>query len=460
MTRKKKVSSQKMSSPYRLPVLNTLVAGVDLGSLEHWVCGPAREDGTLNVLSFGTTTPQLEKLAAWLQEQGVVSVAMESTGIYWIPLYELLESKGFEVLLVNAQHISNVPGRKTDVLDCQWIQLLHSCGLLRGSFRPDEAICALRALRRQWRNLVDERTKAVQWMQKALDQMNVQVHRAVSDLTGKTGMAIVRAIVAGERSPINLAEHRDRRCKKSIAEIADYLTGNWREEHLYNLETSLRFYDHLQSMIEKYERSLLEKMKSLQAPERRELPVPAHPNLAKEKTINKKGGQEYREALWRLLGVDLARIDGISAQTALTVTTEIGLDLSSFPSEKHFVSWLRLSPWQAYSGGKKLKKKRKPLGANKAAEALRLAAASLHSSKTALGAYYRKIARRRGAGVAIFATARKLATLIFRMLKYGQDYTDIGEQAYEERFRNRRLAGLKSSAKSMGYELVTIKEAV
>ncbi|MEA1970768.1 MAG: IS110 family transposase [Thermodesulfobacteriota bacterium] len=460
MKRKKKSIHTKKSSPHSLPVLNSLVAGVDLGSREHWVCGPARKDGIPNVLSFGTTTPQLEKLVAWLQEQGVVSVAMESTSIYWIPLYELLESRGFEVLLVNAQHISNVPGRKTDVLDCQWIQLLHSCGLLRGSFRPDEAICALRTLRRQWRNLIEERTKAVQWMQKALDQMNVQVHRAVSDLTGKTGMAIVRAIISGERSPLKLAEHRDRRCKKSIAEIADYLTGNWREEHLYNLESSLRFYDNLQSMIEGYEKRLLEKIKSLQAPELRELPIPAHPNPVKEKTINKKGGKEYREALWRLTGVDLSRIDGISAQTSLTVITEIGLDLSSFPNEKHFVSWLRLSPWQAYSGGKKLKKKRKPLGTNKAAEALRLAAASLHSSKTALGAYYRKIARRRGAGVAIFATARKLATLVFRMLKYGQDYTDIGEQAYEATFMKRRFAGLKSSAKSMGYELIAIKEAV
>jgi len=363
-------------------------------------------------------------------------------------------------LLVNAQHVSNVPGRKTDVLDCQWIQLLHSCGLLRGSFRPDEAICSVRALRRQWRNLINERSKAVQWMQKSLDQMNVQVHRAVSDLTGKTGMTIVRAIVSGERSPTKLAENRDRRCKKYISEIANYLTGSWRDEHLYNLETSLGFYDHLQSMIDGYEKRILEKIESLQPPERRDLPVPAHPNPVKEKTIKKKGGQEYRIALWRLTGVDLTRIDGISIQTAQTIVAEVGLDLSSFPSEKNFVSWLRLSPWLAYSGGKRLKKKRKGMAVSKVAEALRLAAASLHKSKTALGAYYRKIARRRGAGVAIFATARKLATLVFRMLKYGQDYTDIGEQAYEASFQDRRLAGLKSSAKSMGYELVGIKEAV
>jgi transposase len=227
MAKKKKTNHEKYASPYCLPVLNKFVAGVDLGSREHWVSGPPHEDGKPNVTSFGTTTPQLESLVAWLREQKIKSVAMESTGVYWIPLYELLEKNGFEVLLISSQHIGNVPGRKTDVLDCQWIQLLHSCGLLRGSFRPDEAICKVRALRRQWRNLIAERTKAIQWMQKALDQMNIQVHRAVSDLTGKTGMEIIRAIGAGERNPMTLAEHRDRRCKKSIPEIADYLTGSF-----------------------------------------------------------------------------------------------------------------------------------------------------------------------------------------------------------------------------------------
>jgi transposase len=252
MTDVKRGSKRKKppkSVPAALPVLQPMVAGVDVGSTQHWVCGPARADGAPNVQVFGTTTLQLNELADWLVEQGVKSVAMESTYIYWIPLYELLESRGVEVVLVNARQLHNVPGRKTDFSDCQWIQLLHSCGLLRGSFRPTEAITRLRALHRQMANFVVERSRCVQRMQKALDQMNVQVHRAVAELTGTTGMAIVRAIVAGERNPARLAMHRDRRCHKSEEEIARYLTGTWREEHLFNLAASLRLYDSLQETI-------------------------------------------------------------------------------------------------------------------------------------------------------------------------------------------------------------------
>lgn len=458
--KKRKVLNKRTKSPQFLPVLNLHVAGIDLGSREHWVCGPI-VDKSKNISSFGTTTPELEKLVTWLEEQNVQSVAMESTGVYWIPLYEMLEFHGIEVLLVNAQYINNVPGRKTDVLDCQWIQLLHSCGLLKGSFRPDESICKLRALRRQLKNLIEEKTKAIQWMQMSFDQMNIQVHRAVSDLTGKTGMAIVRAIVAGERNTTKLAKNRDKRCKKSIKEIADYLTGNWREEHLYNLKMSLGLYDHLQLMIEEYEQKILEEIVILQPEERKELPLAAHPNKAKEQLIKKRGNQEQRTALWRMTGVDLTRIDGVSVHTAQTVITEIGLDLSAFKNEKHFVSWMRLSPWLAQSAGKKIKSKKKKFGSsNPAAIALRLGAASLHSSKSALGAYYRKIARQKGGGIAIFATARKLATLVFRMLKYGQEYTDIGEQKYELQFLERRIAGLKNSAKSIGYKLVEVDMAI
>jgi transposase len=240
------------AGPATLPVLQPKVAGVDIGSTQHWVCGPARADGEANVRVFGTTTPQLNELADWLVQQDVTSVAMESTYVYWIPVFELLESRGVEVVLVNARQLHNVPGRKTDVIDCQWIQLLHSCGLLRGSFRPTEAIARLRALQRAMANFVAERSRCVQWMQKALDQMNVQVHRAVTDLTGTTGMAIVRDIVAGERDPARLARHRDRRCHKSVEAIAQYLTGTWREEHLFNLAMALRLYDTLQDAIASY----------------------------------------------------------------------------------------------------------------------------------------------------------------------------------------------------------------
>ena len=442
------------ASPMSLPAIRPMVAGLDVGSSEHWVCGPAKPDGTPNVRVFSTTTSQLNELAAWLIEQGVESVAMESTHVYWIPIYELLESKGIEVLLVNARQFRNVPGRKTDFSDCQWLQLLHSCGLLRGSFRPSEAITRLRALQRQVANLVAERSRCVQWLQKALDQMNVQVHRAVADITGVTGMAIVRAIVAGERDPVRLAAHRQRGCHKSAQEIAHYLTGNWRDEHLFNLASALRLFDALEHEIACYEARLLEELQALQPPERREEPVPPHPNPVKEKAIRARGGQQARTTLWRFAGVDLTRIDGISTGVAQVVLTEAGPDLAAFPSEDNFVSWLRLCPRTPISGGKPLKKRRNGLGANRIAVALRIAATSVQRSKTALGASYRRIARHKGGAVAVLATARQLARLIFRMLRYGHDYVDIGEKAYEQRFEIRRLAAVTETAKGLGYRLV------
>jgi transposase len=441
----------KSTNSTALPILQPLVAGIDVGSTQHWVCGPPL-DGKPNVRVFATTTEDLNALADWLAKQGVKSVAMESTYIYWIPIFELLEARGLDVVLVNARTLHNVPGRKTDFSDCQWIQLLHSCGLLRGSFRPSDAITRLRTLHRQMTNFVVERGRCTQWMQKSLDQMNVQVHRAVSDLTGTTGMAIVRAIVAGDRSPKSLAKHRDPRCRKSEEEIARYLTGNWREEHLFNLAAALQHYDFLEKTIASYEARLLEELRHLQPPERKHESPSPHPNPTKEKTIRLRGG-EARTTLWRFAGADLTRIDGISTNTAQTVLTEIGPNLAAFPSEDHFVSWLRLCPRTPISGGKPLKKTKNGLGANRVAAALRMAATTLKNSKTALGAAYRRISRHKGAGVAVFATARQLARLVYRMLRFGHEYVDIGEAAYEEQYRIRRLAGLKESARSLGFTL-------
>ena len=446
-------------SVQRLAVIQPDVAGIDLAAEEHWVCGPAREDGNPNVERFGTRTHELEALAEWLLAQGVKSVAMESTGVYWIPLYELLESRGIEAVLVNARQLSHVPGRKTDMQDCQWLQLLHSCGLLRGSFRPKDAICRLRALHRQYANLVAERSRAIQWMQKALDQMNVQVHRAVSDLSGKTGLAIVRAIVAGERDPMRLAQHRDFHCRKSVAEIAAYLRGNWREEHLFNLKMALALYDRIAEMLRDYEAEIARQMEALQPPDRREAPVPPHPNRTKERVIRSRGEQDQRANLWRFAGVDMTRIDGLSPDACRLILTEVGPDLSAFPSEKHFVSWLRLSPRTAISGGKVLPRRRNATGATRIAGVLRMAAMSVGKGKTALGASYRRIARRKGADVAVFATARKLAVLIYRMLRFGQDYIDEGMQAYEARFEAKRLHNLHSVAKQLGYQLVPLETA-
>lgn len=442
-----------------LPAIRPNVAGIDLGACEHWVCGPPLPDGQPNVRTFRTTTPQLEELATWLLEQGVESVAMESTHVYWIPVYELLESKGIDIVLVNARQLHHVPGRKTDMIDCQWLQTLHSCGLLKGSFRPAEAITRLRALQRQLGNLVEERTRFVQWMQMALDQMNVQVHRAVTDITGTTGMAIIRAIVAGERDPIRLAAFRDKRCRKSQEQIAEHLTGNWREEHLFNLASALRLYDATQEMVRSYEARLLAELEALQAPERRAEAIPRHPSPAKEKALTSRGEQGIRTTLWRFAGVDLTRIDGISAVGAQVILTEVGLDVSGFPSEKHFVSWLRLSPRVAFSAGKPLKKKSKGTGATRIAGVLRMAALALSRSKTALGAAFRRIARHKGGAVAVFAIARKLAQLAYRMLRWGQDYVDIGEAAYEMRYRSRRLVALRANATELGYELVPALQA-
>lgn len=452
--RKRKDHKKSAAVPTSIPANRPMVGGIDVGSTEHWVCGPARADGTPNVRVFGTTTDQLEQLADWLIEQDVESVAMESTHVYWIPIYELLESRGIEVVLVNARQLHNVPGRKTDFKDCQWLQLLHSCGLLRGSFRPGEAIVRMRTLQRQMANLVAERTRCVQWMQKTLDQMNVQIHRAVAELTGLTGMTILRAIVAGERDPARLAAHRHYRCRKSVQEIERYLTGNWRDEHLFNLASALRLFDVLETEIASYEALLLKELEALQPPERDQEPVPAHPNPTKERAIKNRGEHQARTTLWRFAGVDLTRVDGISPAAAQVVLTEVGPNLGAFPSEDNFVSWLRLCPRTPISGGKPLRKRRNGLGANRIAGVLRMAATSLQRSKTALGAYFRRIARYKGVAVAIFATARKLAQLIYRMLRYGHDYVDIGEKAYEAQFQVRRLAAITETADQLGYSLV------
>jgi transposase len=452
-TRKKDQSGKAVRA---LRVMREKVAGIDLGSREHWVCCPGEKEHKPNVRTFGTTTPQLQKLADWLESEAIESVAMEATGIYWIPLYELLEARGMEVVLVNARQLSHVPGRKTDMLDCQWLQLLHSCGLLQGSFRPVESICQLRALRRERANFVEEATRAVQGMQKALDQMNVQVHRAVSDLTGKTGLAMVRAIVEGERDPFRLAAFRDVRCRKSEAQIAEHLTGNWREEHLFNLKMALQLYDQLQDILAAYDQEMMRRLQDLEAPERAHLEPPPHPNPTKDKAMKRRREQSLRTALWRFAGVDLTRIDGISTAAAQVVLTEVGLDLQAFPTEKHFISWLRLSPKTAFSAGKPLARKNKGTGATRVAGALRMAALSLSNASSALGAYFRRVARHKGGATAVFATARKLATYIYRMLRFGQDYVDEGAQAYEQRFQQKRLASMKTLAKQMGYELVPV----
>jgi transposase len=452
------MNKEQKTSRKGLNVVRESVAGVDIGSEEHWAAGPPAEDGAANVRRFGTTSEQLLALVSWLEQQKVESVAMESTGVYWIPLYELLESRGIEALLVNAKDFHHVPGRpKTDKLDCQWLQRLHSCGMLRGSFRPHESILPVRALHRQRANLLHLRTRYIQWMQKSLDQMNVQVHRAVSDLSGQTGLAIVRAIVAGERDPAVLAMLRDSRCKKTAEEIAKYLTGTWRDEHLFTLASALRQYDANEAEIAKFDAELISRMEALQLEELKGKEAPKHPKPEKEKRL-RRDDRQTRDALWRATGKDLTRIDGVSTDTAQVITAELGMHVGAFPDERNFVSWLRLCPLTKVSGGKPLKTRRNGLSANRVAGALRMAALGVSKAKSAMGAHFRRVARTKGYSVAILATARKLAQYVYRTLRYGHEYVDVGEKAAEEQYEARRLAALQSEAKARGFALIPLQE--
>jgi transposase len=438
-----------------LPMIRAQVAGIDIGSERHWVCAPGLEGSGREVADFGATTAELVRMAEWLKERKMESVAMESTGVYWIAPHEVLE-KDFEVLLVDTRQLARVPGRnkKTDPSDCEWIQRLHSCGLLNGSFRPQEQVCMLRTLVRDKAILVAESADWVRRMQKSLDQMNVRVHRAVSELSGVTGMAIVRAIAAGERDAQKLAQFRDRRCRQSKEEIAEQLRGHWREDHLFSLRQSLQMYDAIGERITAYEQEILKKLATMEIEESPGGVVPPVKNLEKAKAIKKRGQEPKRQALYRMSGVDVTQIDAIGVETVEVVLSEYGPDLSRFPTEKQFVSHATLAARVPKSGGKPIKRKKRNSASTRVAAALRMAALALRRSPTALGAYYRRMARRIGGDVAVFATARKLATLIYRLLRWGQPYVDEGAEAFEQRYRQQHIKGLALRAKELGYQLM------
>jgi transposase len=441
-----------------LPIVLHDVAGIDLGSRSHWVCAPAKDGPGREVAEFRGTTPELIRMAQWLHDRKVKSVAMESTGVYWISPHEILEAQGFEILLVDTRQLARVPGRnkKTDPSDCEWIQRLHSCGLLAGSFRPREEICMLRTLVRDKANLVAESGDWVRRMQKSLDQMNVRVHRAVSDLSGTTGMAIVRAIVEGERDAQKLAELRDHRCRRSQKEIAEELSGHWREDHLFSLQQSLKMYDSIQSRISAYDQEIIRKLAQMNQNAPQDKGAPPVQNPQKDRSIKRRKQEPMRQALYKMSGVDLTSIDAIGVETVQVVLSEYGPDLSCFPTEKHFVSHVTLAPRTLKSGGKPLKKKKRNSASNRVAAALRMAALSQRHSQTALGAYYRNIARRIGADVAVFATARKLAIYIYRLLRWGQQYFDKGALVFEEQHKQRSVKALKVRAKQLGYQIAPV----
>ena len=443
MKQKKLLSKRKsIKLPKHLQQINAHAAGIDIGSRSHFVAVPEGTDEQ-PVREFSTFTDDLERLAEWLISCGVTTVAMESTGIYWIPVFEILESHGLEVKLVNARHVKNVPGRKSDVLDCQWLQQLHTFGLLRGAFRPAEQVCTLRAYVRQRSTLVRSAASYIQRMQKALAQMNLQLHNVVTDITGMTGMRIIKAILGGERSPNVLAAMRDRRCKNSEATIARSLQGNYRPEHLFSLQQAVELYEFYQAKIADCDRQILEQLKSFDAAE------------SDSGSADGKPPTSVGEALQRMSGVDLSSIDGIDTNTVLKIIGEIGIDMSRWKTVKHFVSWLGLCPGTKVSGGKVLSSATKPV-VNRAAAAFRMAAFALFNSKSYLGAYLRRQRSRLGAPKAITATAHKLARLVYTMLKHGTAYVDAGQQHYEERYRSRVVQNLKRKAQELGFELVAL----
>ncbi len=435
-----------------LEKIHLSAAGIDIGSGSHWVAVPEdRSDSP--VREFKSFTHELHALADWLESCGIDTVAMESTGVYWIPLYEILEARGIEVLLVNARHVKGVPGRKTDILDCQWLQQLHTFGLLRGSFRPDAPIAALRTLVRHRDRLVEAAASSVQRMQKSMVLMNLHLHNVISDVTGATGIAILRDIIGGETDPTVLARHRHPRCKASAEEIAASLTGHYREEHLFVLRQSLEVYDLYQEKIHRCDEEIEARISTLEAACEAPKKILPKPRRAKSRSANEPDF-EIRSPLFTLCGgVDLTELPGIGPYGALKLISEIGLDMRRWASEKHFVAWLTLAPRNKISGGKLLSSQTQP-SSNRAAKILRMAAMSLGRSDHALGAFYRRMAARVGKAKAITATARKLALLLYRMLRNGMAYHEMTSTDYDQQQRSRILRGLQRRAGSLGLELV------
>ena len=472
MTTRKRRDSSKTTSSSRpkkaktsvseaLTITHPHAAGIDVHSREHWVCVPAvsapppSKDHPVNmpanVRRFGTCTADLEELADWLDANGVKTVAMESTGVYWIPLFELLERRGFEVFLVDPRQTRQVSGRpKSDVRDCQWIQRLHSYGLLAPSFRPSDEVCVLRGYLRQRQILIADAGRSIQHMQKALEQMNVKLTEAVSDIVGTTGTLIIKAILRGERDPQTLAKYRHENCKQSEEQIARALQGNWREEHLFALKLAMKRYEFERRQLAECDAAIEKYLKTMEDKSGGEILEPKPKKRGNNAT---KPKFDARTLLFRFSGYDLTLIEGIDQSSVLTILSEIGCDMSKWPTEKHFASWLGLCPQHRGSAGR-IKSRRLRGGANRAARAFRLAAQGCHHAKNAMGAFYRRIQARSGGGKAIVATARKIAERVYRLLKYGEAYVRQSIDAYENAYRIKLTKGLARKAAELGYKLV------
>ena len=458
----------KRKRTQRLKVVNPDCAGIGIGKDRHfvavdpaWSSDPVRE--------FGAFTRDLQAMATWLASCGVTKVAMESTSVYWTPVYEVLERAGFEVMLVSPRMTKQIGGRKSDVLDCQWIWQLMSYGLLRSAFRPGDAVCPLRSYVRQARRLIEDRSRCVQQMQKALTEMNVRLDSVISDITGKTGERILRAIVAGERDPERLASFRDSRIRASADMLAASLQGTWRDEHLFALEQAMQRYDFLELQIEDCEARIMAEIEQLTPTD--DPPDGGTPDYdpqgsgTRTKTSSNTAGKtlpaqekEMAQALRKVMGVDLTAIPSIGVTTALVIASEIGPDFSAFPSAQHFCSWLGVAPGTRISGGKPLPG-RSHKAVNRVGQALRMSAMSARNSQTFIGAKHRALLARMDTAIAITATARELACPIYLMVTQGEEYVEKGMEAYEERRKNRRCSRLDRQARRLGYKLIRLNNS-
>ena len=482
MRKRRSASSARKSAPVgkkplqpsaQMPVINPHAAGIDIGATSHWVCVPedavAPEESP--VREFGASTPDLNELVEWLLKCGVKTVVMESTSVYWIPLFQKLEAAGLEVMLVNARHVRHVPGRKSDCKDCQWLQRLHAYGLLSGSFRPTDDICRLRTLMRHRDNLTKGCGQQVQHMQKALNCMNIHLHHAVSDLHGETGLRILDAILAGQRDPKELVKLRDPQITRStVEEMEAALTGDWREEELFVLRQSLENYRHLlkqmancEAEVEKALAKVMVNPATIQESDRPKNPPAAKregkPRRKKFRILKAGTGlkRDLREELTRICGVDLTQVVGLNMLSVLIIISEIGVNMSRWRSEKAFASWLGLSPGNKISGGKILSSRTLPV-VNRVSTLLRNLGPVVGRTDTCLGIFHRRMRARLGPAAANTATARKLACIIYHLLRYKEEYIDVDYLLYQEKMRKQRIAKLCKQAEELGFEVIK-KEA-
>ena len=457
-----KRSRQIEQNKVKIPVVEDLyqvnkqTAGLDIGAHEIYAA-VTPEKGEESVRVFPPFTVDLHRMADWLTSCGVTSVAMEATGVYWVPVYEILERRNFSVYLVNAHHVHQTGSPKTDVLDCQRIQQLHSYGLLHGSFHPTEEIRAIRSLVRHRGNLLHSRATHIQQMQKALHQMNVRLTNVLSDITGTTGMKIIRAILDGCQDPEQLARYRDPRCSKSTAEIVKSLQGNYRSEHLFTLQQLVDDFDFLTNQVAACDREIERRYAAMQ-PQVDPIAAPLPPAPRNQSSSKNSPAYDLRTALYRMAGVDLTAIDGLNSLSVQTILSEVGLDMNKWPSSKHFCAWLGLAPNPEISGGKPLRTHTKHVK-SRANLAFRQAAQSLANSKSALGAHYRTMRTRFGPSVANVATAHKLARIFYAILKSRQPYLDLGADAYDIQHKQRLLRNLTRKAHQLGLALVPLSPA-